>query len=120
MAWLVVNSRRGNRQDWRKGVGKEQEGVPSGHEVSLVDNLEERANTGLLPGLATSGVLANGSGSLANTSDDDMGVGASLGGLIDGLDDDGLVSGVAAAGDDNDLSRLQELNHSAVYNINST
>jgi len=92
--------------------------VPSGHNVVVVDDLDEGLDAGTGQHLTTRHGLRNGARVAVDSNDDGVGEGTSLGDVLDGLDDDGLTSGVLALGENDDLTLLQELNHS-VFLLNS-
>jgi len=84
------------------------EPVPGGHEVRVVDGLDEGLDLGALGNLA----LGHGTGNLewrpVNAGNDGVGVGAAGSALIEVPDNHSLVAGEPAAEDDDDLSGLDE------------
>lgn len=85
------------------------QGVAGGHQVVVVDNLDERLDLAalLLPGLGhAAGDLGGGA---LNTGDQGVAVGVQLVASVNGLDDDNLLAGVTAAGDDGNTANLEEL-----------
>jgi len=86
--------------------------VPSGHNVVVVDDLDERLNAGAGQHLTTRHGLRNGAGVAVDSNNDGVRERTSLGDVLDGLDDDGLASGILALGENDNLTLLQELDHS--------
>lgn len=75
-------------------------GVTSGHEVVVVDDLDEGLDLGAL-GLAGLGHALGDVGRVAlDAGDDGVGEGVSLGAVVDGHEEDDLLAGVASTGDD--------------------
>lgn len=88
-------------------------GVAGGHDVVVVDELDEGLHARTLEDLLLAHALGDGQGSLVNASDEAMAKAALRSSLIELLDDDGLATGVAASKDDHDLSGLDEFSHCA-------
>lgn len=87
--------------------------VTGGHDVAVVDGLDERLDphaVGNLLGVSgdSTGNLAGG---LGDTDDDSVGELTGLRSLIVGLHDDSLGSGMATVEDDDDLSGRQAIGH---------
>lgn len=76
------------------------EGVTGGHEVVVVDDLDEGLDLGAL-GLAGLGhALGDGARVALDAGDDGVGEGVALGTVVDGHEEDDLLAGVASTGDD--------------------
>lgn len=84
------------------------ESVASGHDVVVVDDLDERLDLGALGDT----VLAHAAGDLLrvtlNTSDKRVRERMSLGTLVGRLDDDDLLACKASTGDDGDTADLED------------
>jgi hypothetical protein len=85
--------------------------------VVVVDDLDERLDTGAGQNAATSHGLGDSTRVAVDSNNDGVGEGTGLGGLLDGLDDDGLTSGILSLGEKDDLTLLQELDHSVILLI---
>lgn len=89
-----------------KGFGRDGQlerfdvqGVSGGHQVVVVDDLDEGLDLGSLGGLLGTHVLGDLEGGLVDTDDDGVGEGVGLSPFVVGLDDDDLLTGVSATGD---------------------
>merc|ERR1719183_3513831 len=95
------------------------DGVPGGHDVGVVDDLDEGLDAGatLHKLLHLGGALAHGlgdrEGRLGDAGDHAVPVWALLATLVIGLKDDGLLASISALQANHDLSVLQEFNHIA-------
>lgn len=85
----------------------------------VVDDLDEGLDTSAGQDLAAGHGLGNSAGAAVDTNNDGVGEGASLGGVLDGLDDDSLATSVLTLGEDDDLTCLQELDHSVFLFIHN-
>lgn len=87
----------------------ELQGVTGGHQVVVVDDLDEGLDLGSL----LLSCLGHATGDLAgvalDTGDQGVAVGVRLVASVDGLDDHDLLSGIAATGDDGNTANLEEL-----------
>lgn len=77
--------------------GSELEGVSSGHQVVVVDNLDEGLDLGSLGNLLGVHVGADLQRVSLNTGHEGVGEGVRLGSLIVGLDDHHLLTSVSAS-----------------------
>lgn len=84
------------------------EGVAGGHDVVVVDDLDERLDLGALGNT----VLAHAAGDLLRVTldagNESVREGVGLGALVDRLDDDDLLACIAATGDDGDTAGLED------------
>merc|ERR1719482_2413972 len=89
------------------------DGVPGGHDVGVVDDLDEGLDAGaalhklLHLGGGLAHALGDGERGLGDAGNDAVAVGALLAAVIVGLEDHGLLAGVAALEAHNDLSVFQ-------------
>lgn len=86
-------------------------GVACGHEVGVVDTLDERLDSGTLGDLLVAVLTVDLLGVTLNTNHKGMAVGVSLGALVESFDNDDLFTGLATTGDDGDFIRFQEFRH---------
>lgn len=87
------------------------EAVTGGHDVRVVNTLDERLNLGSACNLLLSVLACDLLRVALNANDKSVAVGMGLSSLVKGLDDDDLLSGLTTSGDDGDLVGLQELSH---------
>lgn len=80
---------------------------PSGHQVVVVDNLDEGANARTANNVLLRLSLEDSLGSTVDTSDQSVGVGTLLSSLVESLNDHSLLSSILAVEDDNNLTCLK-------------
>merc|ERR1712070_938955 len=89
------------------------EGVPRGHQVVVVDELDEGLHLHpLLPGLLR-GALGHLPGVLGEPNHEGVSVWPGVGAIVVVSDDDGLLAGVPSGQEDDDLVVLEEPHHCA-------
>lgn len=88
------------------------ESVPGGHDVVVVDDLDEGLDASAGQNLTTSHSLGDRAGAAVDSNNDGVGEGTGLGGVLDGLNDNSLATSELTLGEDDDLTCLQELDHS--------
>lgn len=86
----------------------ELESVAGGHDVVVVDDLDERLDLGALGNAGLSHAAGDGLGVALNAGNEGVREGVGLGALVDRLDDDDLLACVAATGDDGDTASLED------------
>lgn len=86
-------------------------GVAGGHQVVVVQALQERLDLRLLLQLVLAHLLGHLAGVTIDSSDQGMSEGLLRGAIVGGLDDDGLAAGVTSAKDDDDLALFHNLPH---------
>lgn len=89
----------------------ELKSVTSGHQVVVVDDLDEGLDSSSLGDLLFAVLLGHLEGVSLNTSNQGVAEWVRLGALIMRLDDDHLLSSVSAADNDSNFARLEELSH---------
>lgn len=85
--------------------------VSCGHQVVVVDQLDEGLDLGSLCDLLGGHALGHLQGCALNTHHHGVGEGVLLGTIIMGLDDDDLLTCETTADDDSDFTGLDELGH---------
>jgi len=78
----------------------ELDGVAGGHDVGVVDLLDERLDLALLGLLVLRHAAGDLLGVALDTGDEGVGEGVRLGAVVEGGDDHALLAGIATAGDD--------------------
>ena len=76
------------------------EGVTGGHEVVVVDDLDEGLDLAALGGAGLGHALGDGARVALDAGDDGVGEGVALGTVVDGHEEDNLLASVASTGDD--------------------
>jgi hypothetical protein len=87
-------------------------GVSGGHEVIVIDGLEERLYFTSLGNAFFAHSCGDFAGIALDASNEGMAVGVSLGAFIEGLEHDGFAAGVASAGDEGHFSWFQDYTES--------
>lgn len=86
----------------------ELESVTGGHDVVVVDDLDERLDLGALGDTGLSHAAGDGLRVTLNAGNDGVRERVSLGALVGRLDDDNLLACEAATGDDGDTASLED------------
>jgi hypothetical protein len=87
-----------------------EKSLPSGHQMVEVNHLEERLDAGALLDLLLVHALLNPQRIPGNSRYDAVAVLASVNAILEGLDNNSLLAGVAPVEHDHHLTRLEELN----------
>ena len=98
--------KEGEREKRKRG-GNVWRNKPSGHEVVDVHDLDEGTDGGAAHDLALGHGLGDLAGSVLDASEEAVRELVALG-LGEGLEDDGLLAGIAAVEDDDDATSLDE------------
>lgn len=99
----------------------ELESVAGGHDVVVVDDLDERLDLGSLGDTGLSHAAGDGLRVALNAGDESVRERVGLGALVDRLDDDDLLACVAATGNDGDTANLEDCGlRASVYHSSAT
>lgn len=88
----------------------ELESVTGGHDVVVVDDLDERLDLGALGNTGLSHAAGDGLRVTLNAGNNGVRERVGLGALVGRLDDDNLLACEAATGDDGDTASLEDCN----------